>query len=994
MTDPAVAPYGSWRSPIRIDDLVGDNVRLGRALARRRRRLLARGPPGRGRPAGRSSARPRTARSSDLTAAPVRVRTRVHEYGGGAVRRRRRRRRRTRTSPTGGSTGSIPGPTAPVPITPAGPWRYADLRFDAARRRFLAVREDHGRRRRGRQRDRGRAARRRARPARPRHRAGLRRRAAALARTASQLAWLEWDHPDMPWDATRLRVAPVAPDGSLGEPELAAGGPDESIVQPEWAPDGDAPLRLGPQRLVEPVPARRRPAPRAAGADGGGVRRPELGVRPLVVRVPAGRLDRRGRPRGGRDRLYPHRAGRASSARSRAPFTEFEGLQVGPGGIVALAGAPGSATVVVRLDPETLAPAGVLRRSSSLALDADAISFPEPIEFPTSGGRDGARALLPAAQPGVRRARRTSGRRSSCSSHGGPTSNASTGLNLVIQFLTSRGHRGGRRGLRRAAPATAATYRRAARRRVGRRRRRRLRRGRGRCLVERGDVDPATGWRSPAAAPAATRRSRPSRSATRSRAGISAFGVGDLEIARPRDAQVRVALPGPAGRAVPGAWPSATASARRSTASTGSRARCSSSRAPRTGSSRRPRPRRSSRRSRRTASRTPTSRSRARATASAARPPSAGRSRRELSFLGQVFGFEPADAIEPVDARRPRRLAGATRAPGRDAAARRRTRPPPTGAGHDATPMTAIELVLAPAGRRDRRWRTSPGGIGIAVPDPARPRRPGPRARPHRSRRPGHRAAARGRLPAVPAADPVRRRLLHADPRLQGEPPGHRPARDRARAVHDASSSRLVASALVPELGWAPAFALGAIVAPPDAVAATSIFRRLGVPRRVVTILEGESLVNDASALILFRVARRGGPGRLVLRSWTRASRSSSSGVGGIAVGVVIGTGSSPPPGGGPATRRSRSSLSLLAPIAAYLPAETLGRQRRAGDGHGRASSPAGRRPAPSPRTAGSMGRGVWAVVLFLINGFVFMLIGLQLPAILGATCRPRAPPS
>ena len=52
----------------------------------------------------------------------------------------------------------------------------------------------------------------------------------------------------------------------------------------------------------------------------------------------------------------------------------------------------------------------------------------------------------------------------------------------------------------------------------------------------------------------------------------------------------------------------------------------------------------------------------------------------------------------------------------------------------------------------------------------------------------------------------------------------------------------VVADALVPELAWRPAFALGAIVAPPDAVAATAIFRRLGVPPRIVTILEGESL--------------------------------------------------------------------------------------------------------------------------------------------------------
>src|SRR6476659_3733338 len=64
-----------------------------------------------------------------------------------------------------------------------------------------------------------------------------------------------------------------------------------------------------------------------------------------------------------------------------------------------------------------------------------------------------------------------------------------------------------------------------------------------------------------------------------------------------------------------------------------------------------------------------------------------------------------------------------------------------------------------------------------------------------------------------------------------------------------------VARMLLPEMGWAEAIALGAIVSPPDAVSATAIARRLHIPRRIVTILEGESLVNDATALVLYRTA-------------------------------------------------------------------------------------------------------------------------------------------
>ena len=61
--------------------------------------------------------------------------------------------------------------------------------------------------------------------------------------------------------------------------------------------------------------------------------------------------------------------------------------------------------------------------------------------------------------------------------------------------------------------------------------------------------------------------------------------------------------------------------------------------------------------------------------------------------------------------------------------------------------------------------------------------------------------------------------------------------------------------ALLPELGWPAAFALGAIVSPPDAVAATAVFRALGVPRKIVTLLESESLFNDATALVIYRAA-------------------------------------------------------------------------------------------------------------------------------------------
>ena len=190
----------------------------------------------------------------------------------------------------------------------------------------------------------------------------------------------------------------------------------------------------------------------------------------------------------------------------------------------------------------------------------------------------------------------------------------------------------------------------------------------------------------------------------------------------------------------------------------------------------------------------------------------------------------------------------------------------------------------------------------------------------------------------------------------------------------------IAAHALVPGLGWAPAFALGAIVAPPDAIAATAIFQRLGVPRRIVVILEGESLVNDATALVLYRTAVAvavGGSFSLVDASANLVIAA----IGGIAVGVAVGW----------AVGRLMSKLddpvfsiviSFLAPVATYLPAERLGFSGvlaavAAGIFLNRRAA---RNLSSEVRIAG---QAAWQILLFLINGAVFILIGLQLPTVL-----------
>jgi CPA1 family monovalent cation:H+ antiporter len=184
---------------------------------------------------------------------------------------------------------------------------------------------------------------------------------------------------------------------------------------------------------------------------------------------------------------------------------------------------------------------------------------------------------------------------------------------------------------------------------------------------------------------------------------------------------------------------------------------------------------------------------------------------------------------------------------------------------------------------------------------------------------------------------------------------------------------------LLPELGWPVAFAFGAIVSPPDAVAAAAVFRGLGVPRKVVVLLEGESLVNDATALVAYRAA---------LGATAVAVTVSDVG-GGFAVVAAGGTLVGLAVAWLIAQLHRRISdpsveitLSLLTPFAAYLPAEALGVSGVL------AAVAAGlylgwRAPYIWRSEARLRNQVVWEMVDFVLNGLVFILIGLQLSIIL-----------
>jgi Na+/H+ antiporter len=189
-----------------------------------------------------------------------------------------------------------------------------------------------------------------------------------------------------------------------------------------------------------------------------------------------------------------------------------------------------------------------------------------------------------------------------------------------------------------------------------------------------------------------------------------------------------------------------------------------------------------------------------------------------------------------------------------------------------------------------------------------------------------------------------------------------------------------VAHWLVDDLTWPAAFVLGAIVSPTDPIAATSIGRRLGVPRRLITVIESESLLNDASALVFYRtavVAAVAGTFSL----WEAGAQLVLNAVGGIAIGLGVGY----------VVRQVRKRLddppteitvALLTAYLAYLPAEALGVSAVL------AAVTVGLymgwyTPELTNAETRLHGEAFWTILTFILNAALFALVGLQIPRVL-----------
>ena len=430
-----IAPYGSWPSPIPAQLVAAQGMRLGAVAVDGDDIYWIEGRP---QEAGRNVLVRRRSDGTRADAVPAgfNVRSRVHEYGGGAYVVDQgdiyfSNFSDQRIYKIGGNAG------APTPITPKGEWHYADYAIDPVRRRLVCVREDHS--------GGGEAV---------NTLVALSLQGGSpgdviasghdfystprFSPDGSQLSWLAWRHPNMPWDGTELWIADADESGSLSNKRIVAGGDDESIYQPGWSPDGtlyfvsdrDNRWRLY-RSHYEPVLE----APPTDAEFG----RPQwvFGTATWVFIGPERILaayTRRGR--------WLLADINAATCEWRPVDTDLEPHDwmvsgATPGTAVLVAGSRTTTDAVVRLDVSS-GRADILRASSSLALNPADLSVPTPIEFATGGGNT-AHAIYYAPAHGSASAPPDAKPPLIAISHGGPTAAANATLDLKIQFWTSRG---------------------------------------------------------------------------------------------------------------------------------------------------------------------------------------------------------------------------------------------------------------------------------------------------------------------------------------------------------------------------------------------------------------------------------------------------------------------------------------------------------------------------------------------------------------------------
>lgn len=435
------APYGFWKSPITSDRIVAKSIGLSEPRLDGNDVYWLESRPEEG---GRNVV---LRNGEDVTPTPFNVRSRVHEYGGGAWTvddgvlyfSHDADRCLYRLIP-----GGSPAAFTPAPI-PDAAWRYADGMIDRQRRLWIGVREDHT------------AA---GEPvntivAIPLEGAASSGRVLAsghdffssprLAPDGRSLAYLAWDHPRMPWHGTTLYTVALADDGTPAGPVALAGGATESIFQPEWTPYGSAlvfvsdrtgwwnlyrySLATGETTPLAPTPL----APMEA----------EFGVPQWVFGLSTYAF-------AGPDRLVcsyisnglAHLATLDLATQEldpiELPFTDIANVRALGDTVVFRGGSPSMPASIVRLDLTTRKIETLKQSTTTDGEIAPYFTQVQPIEFPSAQGRTAFGLFYPAFNPDYEA---PGGEKPPLlvKCHGGPTSAASSTLDLRIQYWTSRG---------------------------------------------------------------------------------------------------------------------------------------------------------------------------------------------------------------------------------------------------------------------------------------------------------------------------------------------------------------------------------------------------------------------------------------------------------------------------------------------------------------------------------------------------------------------------
>ena len=424
-------PYGTWPSPITPDAIVAETIRLGAVSLDTGRIGWLEGRPAEG---GRTvlvradaAGRPR-----DLTPPPCNVRSRVHEYGGGAYAVSGDRV--WFSNFVDGRVYVQTDASAPVPLTGDDNARFGDLTVDPRRSRLLAVRETH-------------------RDAAPPVNdlvaistidGSVRVLASGQDFFASpapspdgrKIAWLAWRQPDMPWDAAALWLADLDRDGIPRAPVRITGGSGRAAFQPAWSPDGSLWCVVDPEGWWNLHRWRDGELRCMHRADS------EFGKPLWQLGTTTFGFDGSGRVvctwRGG----DAWRMGRLEHDGSMTPvdlpWTSIDSLVVDGSTAAFIGGAPDRSAAVVSVNLDS-GETRVHRASSALSIDSDILSRPVALSFPTGDGGEVARGFHYPPRNAAYRAPAGESPPLIVMSHGGPTGAASDTLNPATQFWTSRG---------------------------------------------------------------------------------------------------------------------------------------------------------------------------------------------------------------------------------------------------------------------------------------------------------------------------------------------------------------------------------------------------------------------------------------------------------------------------------------------------------------------------------------------------------------------------